>query len=187
MVADLSPEAAAKQRRERPELTPEEYLLAQQVIDQPDHAQAPWAGGKRGARQTVGRSRGSLTTKIVALVDAPGHLVRFVLLPGHRHDSEGADPLIEGIVLQAFIADKAFDADWLRKRLNARGAQVVIPPRNNRNEAIAYDRHMYQWRHLVENCFQRLKEFRAVATRYDKTDSSFSASIYLAAIVIALR
>src|SRR5689334_13532986 len=74
----------------------------------------------------VGRSRGGLTTKIVALVDALGNLVRFVLLPGQRHDSVGVAPLIEGVSFDALLGDKAFDADWLRAELNDRGAAAVI-------------------------------------------------------------
>ena len=149
-------------------------------------------GGTRN--QAIGRSRGGLTTKIVALVDALGNLVRFVLLPGQRHDSVGVQPLIEGIAFGALLGDKAFDADWLRADLDGRGAAAVIPPKANRTTVIDFDRDMYCWRHLIycwrhliENFFAKLKEFRAVATRYDKTDTSFHATIHLAAAIIASR
>jgi transposase len=146
------------------------------------------SGAKGGAEhQAIGRSRGGLTTKIVALVDALGNLVRFVLLPGHRHDSVGVAPLIEGVSFDALLADKAFDADWLRADLDDRGAVAVMPPKSNRKVVIEYDKAMYRWRHLVENYFAKLKEFRSVATRYDKTVESFSANINLAAAVIAAR
>ena len=69
-----------------------------------------------------------MTTKIVALVDALGNLVRFVLLPGQRHDTVGVPPLIEGIAFDALLGDKAFDADWIRAELDRRGAAAVIPP-----------------------------------------------------------
>ena len=101
-------------------------------------------------RQAIGRSRGGLTTKIVALVDALGNLVRFVLLPGQRHDSVGAAPLLEGIAIEALIGDKGFDMDWLRAELDERGATAVIPPNANRSRLIPCDFAMYRWRHLVE-------------------------------------
>ena len=113
--------------------------------------------------------------------------MRFVLLPGQRHDSVGVAPLIGGIEFGAPLGDKASDADWLRADLEARGAAAVIPPKANRKARISFDRDIYRWRHLIENTFAKLKEFRAVATRYDKTDGSFRATINLAAAVIASR
>jgi len=124
-----------------------------------------------------------LTTKIVALVDAPGNLLRFVLLPGQRHDSVGVAPLIRGIEFGALLGDKAFEVDWLRAALDARGAVAVIPPKASRKALIPGDQAMYRWRHLIENDFAKLKEFRAIATRYDKTDDSFLATITLAAAI----
>jgi len=87
----------------------------------------------------------------VALVDALGNLVRFVLLPGQRHDSVGAAPLIQDLDFAALLADRAFDMDWLRAELDARGATAVIPPKANRAGHISCDFAMYGWRHLVEN------------------------------------
>ncbi len=113
--------------------------------------------------------------------------MRFVLLPGQRHDSVGVPPLIEGIAFGALLGDKAFDADWLRAELDGRGAAAVIPPKANRKARIGFDRDVYRWRHLVENYFAKLKEFRAVATRYDKTGDSFRATINLAAAIVASR
>ena len=92
-----------------------------------------------------------MTTKIIALVDALGNLVRFVLLPGQRHDTIGVPPLIEGIAFDALLGDKAFDADWLRAELDCRGAAAVIPPKANRKASLDYDKAMYRWRHLIEN------------------------------------
>ncbi len=116
-----------------------------------------------------------------------GNLVRFVLLPGQRHDTVGVPPLIEGVAFDALLGDKAFDVGWLRAELDARGAAAVIPPKANRKAEFAFDRAMYRWRHLIENAFAKLKEFRAIATRYDKTDLSFAANIHLAAAIIASR
>lgn len=108
-------------------------------------------------------------------------------MPGQRHDSVGVEPLIKGIDFQALLADKAFDVDWLRAELNARGAIAIIPPKSNRTKIIECDLEMYRWRHLVENFFCKLKEFRRIATRYEKTDGSFKAMIHLAGSLIAIR
>jgi transposase len=120
-------------------------------------------------------------------VDALGNLVRFLLLPGHRHDSLGAKPLLDGVAISALIADKAFDNDWIRHELDARGAIAVIPPKADRARQIDCDFDMYRWRHLIENFFCDLKQFRRVATRYEKTDASFAAMVNLSAIAKALR
>ena len=119
-------------------------------------------------------------------MDALGSLIRFVLLPGQRHDTVGVAPLIRDVPFDALLADKAFDVDWLRAELNQRGASAVIPPKANRKQQIAYDKDMYRWRHLVENYFAKIKEFRGIATRYDKTDTSYGANLNLVATVIAL-
>ena len=97
------------------------------------------------------------------------------------------EPLIDGVAFEALIGDKAFDSDWLRAELNERGALAVIPSNGSRAGAIVYDEEMYKWRHLIENFFQKLKEFRRIATRYDKTDSSFRAAIHLTATFLALK
>jgi transposase len=123
----------------------------------------------------------------VAVVDALGNLVRFILLPGQRHDSVGVEPLIKDIEFDALLADKAFDIDWLRLELDKRGAAAVIPPKSNRARRIPCDFEMYKWRHLVENFFCKLKAFRRIATRYEKTDESFSAMIHLVGSAIAIR
>jgi transposase len=121
------------------------------------------------------------------LVDALGNLVRFVLLPGQRHDSAGVAPLITGIDFGALLGDKAFDNDWLRAELDQRGASAVIPPKADRARLIACDLEMYKWRHLIENLFCDFKQSRRIATRYEKTDESYAAMIHLAAIRLAIR
>ena len=145
--------------------------------------------GARGGTKTqaIGRSRGGLTTKIVALVDALGNLVRFVLLPRQRHGSVGVAPLLTDLDFAALLADKAFDSDGLRTELDNRGAVAVIPPKANRVTTIPCDFEIYKWRHLVENFFCKIKEFRRIATRYDKTDTSFAAMIQLVGSVLPTR
>jgi transposase len=128
-----------------------------------------------------------MTTKILALTDALGNLVRFVLLPGQRYDTVGVPPLIDGIAFGALIGDQAFDSNAIIAEVDARGAKAVIAQHPRRTKPLAVDAEMYKWRHLIENFFCKLKEFKRIAMRADKTDQSFSAMIYLAAAVIALR
>lgn len=120
----------------------------------------------------------------MALVDALGNLVRFELLPGNRHDTVGVPPLIEGVEFGALLADKAFDSNWIVEELNARGAIICISQRPQRKEPLDIDEEMYKWRHLVENFFCDLKEFKRIALRSDKTDTVFSAMIYAASALI---
>jgi transposase len=128
-----------------------------------------------------------MTTKILALTDALGNLVRFVLLPGQRHDTVGLPPLLEGLCFDALIADKAFDSNTLIADLNQRGAKIVISQHPRRTKPLPIDAEMYKWRHLIENFFCKLKEFKRIAMRADKTDLSFNAIIHLAAAVINSR
>ena len=113
--------------------------------------------------------------------------MRFILLPGQRNDIMGVAPLIDGIEFEGLIADKAFDANWIAEDLNARGAKIVISQRTNRKNPLPLDADLYTWRHLIENFFCKLKEFKRIAMRADKTDASFAAMIYLAAAVINSR
>ena len=128
-----------------------------------------------------------MTTKILALTDALGNLVRFVLLPGHRFDTVGIAPLIAGVEFGGLIGDKAFDSNALIAELDERGAKVVISQHPRRASPLPLDAEMYQWRHLIENFFCKLKEFKRIAMRSDKTDQSFAAMIHLAAAVINSR
>ena len=128
-----------------------------------------------------------MTTKILALTDALGNLVRFVLLPGHRFDTVGVPPLIDGLAFGALIADKAFDNNTILADLDERGAKIVIAQHRRRAKPLPIDAEMYRWRHLIENFFCKLKEFKRIAMRADKTDTSFNAIIQLAAAVINSR
>ena len=128
-----------------------------------------------------------MTTKILALTDALGNLVRFELLPGQRFDTVGVEPLIDGIEFGALLGDKAFDSNTIIADLNQRGAKAVISQHPRRAIPLEIDAEMYKWRHLIENFFCKLKEFKRIAMRADKTDQSFAAIIYLAAAVINSR
>ena len=116
-----------------------------------------------------------------------GNLVRFALLPGHRYDTVGVAPLIEGLSFNALLADKAFDSNWIIEDMNERGAQIVISQRPQRKQPLAIDPDIYKWRHLIENFFAKLKEFKAIAMRCEKTDRNFRAIIQACAAVINSR
>jgi transposase len=150
----------------------------------------------------MGRSKGGLSTKIHALVDALGNPLRFLLTPGQVHDLVGAGALLPQIAAGVLIADTAFDADdRVIRRRAAAGQSAVIPPRRNRLTPRAFDqkldkaRHLiiksapphHKTRHLIENFCAKLKQFRAIAPRYDKTARNFSAAVHLAAATIWLN
>ena len=128
-----------------------------------------------------------MSTKILALTDALGNLVKFVLMPGQHHDTKGVKELIADVRFDALLADKAFDVNWLIQELDRRGAQVVISQMPRRRSPLEIDREVYKWRHLIENFFCKLKDFKRIAMRSDKTDTSFAAMIHLAAAVINSR
>ena len=111
-----------------------------------------------------------------------------MLSPGQAHDLDGADELLPGLAAETLIADKAFDADArVLRPLEAAGKSHVIPPRANRKLQRVYDRDLYKARHLIENFFAKLKQFRAIATRYDKTARNFLAAVHLASSLIWLN
>ena len=107
--------------------------------------------------------------------------------PGQRHDVTRSHELIEGFEAGAVIADKAFDADHLREAIHDAGAEAVIPPRSNRRSPHGYDRALYRERNAIERFFNKLKQFRRVATRYDKLLPNYRGFVLLAAIAILLR
>jgi transposase len=129
-----------------------------------------------------------LSTKIHALVDALGNPLAFFLTPGQAHDLDGADALLPQMVADTLLADKAYDADArVIEPLLAAGKSPVIPPKRNRVTPRPLDKAMYAARHLIENFYCKLKQFRAIATRYDKTARNFLAAIHLVAAVIWLN
>lgn len=149
------------------------------------HQHAAGARKKEGP-QALGRSRGGMSTKIHAAVDALGNVVRWILTGGEAADVNSAASLIEGLKADAVIADKAYDADELVDIIEVSGATVVIPPRKNRKEQRAYDRHLYKDRNLVERFFNRIKQFRRIATRYEKLARNFHSMLNLVGAMIWL-
>jgi transposase len=129
-----------------------------------------------------------LSTKIHTLVDALGNPVGFHLTGGEAHDLVGADELLPDMAADVLIADKAFDADKrVIEPLAAAGKTAVIPSKANRKQPREFDRDLYAAWHLIENFFAKLKQFRAIATRYDKTARNFLAAVHLLASVIWLN
>ena len=128
-----------------------------------------------------------MSTKIHTLVDALGNPIGLLLTDGAAHDLVGADHLLPDMQAEMLIADKAFDADErVLEPLAAAGKAAVIPPRANRRSPRSFDRDLYKARHFIENFFAKLKQFRAIATRYDKTARNFLAAVHLAASAIWL-
>jgi len=163
-------------------------LLSSSTSILPDAQEGAGHPIKAGEDQAIGRSRGGLSTKIHALVDALGNPVGFFLTGGEAHDLEGADHLLTTMQADTLIADKAFDADArVLEPLVAVGKTAVIPPRANRSAPRDYDRELYAARHLIENFFAKIKQFRAIATRYEKTARNFLAAVHLVASVIWLN
>ena len=136
----------------------------------------------------MGRSRGGLTTKIHALVDANGLPILLKLTEGQAHDGRSAADMLltlaDGDIL---LGDRAYDSDGLRKALAERGAWANVKPMPNRRRIPAFSRFLYRYRNLVERFFNKLKHFRAVATRYDKRADNYLAGVKLASARIWMR
>ena len=152
--------------------------------DDRQHRGASAQGGerrKRGERdQAIGRSRGGRTTKIHILIDAAGRPLAFRLTGGNIADITVAAPLLEGAAASVWlIGDKGYDADHLRALLDRRGTIAVIPNKSNRKRRFPFDAERYKWRNLIERTNCRLKDFRAIATRYDKLARNFLAGLCL--------
>jgi len=120
-------------------------------------------------------------------VDALGNPVRFILTGGQVHDILQAEDLISGISFEYLLADKGYDADRFRARIADAGAAAVIPSSRARSQVIPYDKQLYQERNLVERFFNKIKQCRRIATRYDKLAANYLAFVKLACIRLWLR
>jgi transposase len=151
------------------------------------HQGAPFGvGRKRGEqKQAIGRSRGGRNTKIHAIADARGRLLSILLSGGEAHDCPPAQRLIRRTKAAAkLLGDKAYDSAELRRWLKNRGTKAVVPNRSNRKQPFSFDRNSYKRRHRIENAFCRLKDFRRIATRYDRLARNFLASVCLVAAIV---
>ena len=136
----------------------------------------------------MGRSRGGLTTKIHAVVDANGNPFHLKLTEGQAHDGRSADDMLGSVGKgQTLLADRAYDSDALRNTLAERGAKANIKPMPNRVNIPKFNKKLYRKRNLVERFFNKLKHFRAIATRYEKHDANYLALVKLASVRIWMR
>jgi transposase len=120
-------------------------------------------------------------------VDALGRPLRLILTPGQRGDAPLAPALIEGLSPRRVLADKAYDSNALRQLITDMGAEAVIPCNPTRKHKVAYDFEAYKVRNTVERCFNKLKHFRRIATRFDRRAAHFLGFIHLAAAILWLR
>ena len=144
------------------------------------------SGARRVFDRAIGQSRGGNTTKIHLCVDSHGNPLDFKVTGGNVHDSQVANDLIEVIQeAQYFIADKGYDSQEIRDKAIEHGMKAIIPKRKNAKQPNPdFDSYLYKLRHLVENAFARLKQFRSIATRYEKLARNFKSMLYLACTII---
>jgi transposase len=153
---------------------------------------APYQLSRRGGpsirgehKQAVGRSRGGRNTKIHALADAKGRLLAILLTGGEAHDCPVAERLIRRVKPpKRMLGDKAYDSAELREDLDERGTRPVIPNRCNRKQPFSFSKRLYKLRWRIESAFNRLKDFRRIATRYDRLARNYLASVCLAAALV---
>ena len=126
-----------------------------------------------------------MNTKLHAVTDAEGRPIRFFMSAGQVSDYTGAAALLDTLPQADWLlADRGYDADWLRKALQDRGIKACIPDRKSRKTAVYYDKRRYKRRNRIEIMFGRLKDWRRVATRYDRCPETYLSAIALAATVL---
>ena len=136
----------------------------------------------------MGRSRGGLTSKIHAVVDTNGLPVHLALTPGEAHDNRLCSVLLSALLPQTMLlADRGYDANWIRELARQQGAWANIPPKRNRKDPICFSPYLYRARNLIERFLNKIKQCRRVATRYDKLAANYLAFVKLASIRIWLR
>ena len=136
----------------------------------------------------MGRSRGGLTTKIHAVVDANGNPFTLKLTEGQAHDGRSAEDMLDSVGAgQTLLADRAYDSDALRETLAERGAKANIKPMRHRVNIPKFNKRLYKKRNLIERFFNKLKHFRAIATRFEKHDANYLALVKLASARIWMR
>jgi transposase len=139
-------------------------------------------------QQDIGRSRGGLTSKIHAVVDAHGLPVHLALTPGEAHDNRLCSVLLGALLPKTMLlADRGYDANWIRELARRQGARANIPPKRNRIDPICFSPYLYRARNLIERFFNKIKQCRRVATRYDKLAANYLAFVKLASIRVWLR
>src|SRR5262245_46419880 len=147
------------------------------------HQHAAGVKGGNQNQEALGRSRGGFSTKIHLRTNAKGYPLTFDVTGGEAHEVKGYDALMElhDINPDRLLGDKGYDSDDIRDDLAERGIEPVIPPRSNRKSPIEYDREAYKRRNLIERWVNRLKQFRRIATRYEKTARAYLSMLCIAA------
>ena len=139
-------------------------------------------------KQAVGRSRGGLTSKLHVVVDRKGLPLRLGITAGQAHDNRLCSTLLSGLAPRTMLlADRGYDAGWIRALVNEQGAWANIPPKRNRREPICFSPHLYRARNCIERFFNKIKHCRRIATRYDKLAANYLAFVQLASIRLWLR
>ena len=161
-----------------------EYIMIDATIVR---AHACAAGYGNQAEQALGRSKGGFTSKIHAKVDALGNPLKILLTPGQRNDVTQAKSLLEGQSGDFTIADKGYDSDEVREVIKSNDSESVIPPRENRNTKYDYDKDIYKERHVIECFFGKIKHFRRIFSRFDKSARNFAAFLSFVGAMIWLR
>jgi transposase len=151
------------------------------------HPGAAGAAGSRAEDEALGRSRGGFSTKIHTATDGLGHPWQFVLTGGPVAEVTQAEALLADYSATAVIGDKGHDADSLVEKVVARGMDPVIPPRSNRHPPRTVDGHVYTGRPLIECCFNKLKHYRRVFSRFEKTAQNVMGFLQFAATLIGTR
>lgn len=150
------------------------------------HQHSSGSGQEKDA-EAIGRSRGGYSTKIHVKVDAFGRPLCFELSGGQAHEMKFAEKLLGDEPCDFLLADKGYDSNDFRKKLNEQGICPVIPGKRNRILTIDYDKYIYKERNIVERFFCRIKQFRRIATRYDKTRMMFMGALLIVGIIIWLK
>ena len=146
------------------------------------------AGARNGQeKQGLGRSCGGFSSKIHAKVDSLGMALGFIVTSGQSHEIKEAQRLISNEKCDYLLADRGYDCDSFRESLKAKGIIPVIPGRKSRKKNVDYDKHIYKERNIIERFFARIKEFRRIATRYDKTTCMYKGALLMASIIIWCR
>jgi len=164
----------------------ESHILDSSIVRVHQHACRAYCKADQPI-QMMGRSRGGLSTKIHVVVDGLGYPIEIAITEGQVHDIIQANLVLNGENSEYVICDKGYDSQEFRNAIQRQNRKAVIPSRKCRKEAIEYDRHIYKERHLVENFFCKMKEYRRLSTRYDAMTSSFRAFVILASILVWLR
>lgn len=161
-----------------------EYISIDSTVTR---AHACAAGYGDQTEQGLGRSKGGFSCKIHATVDALGNPLKFIITPGQSNDITQAEELIKGIRNSYVLGDKGYDSKAFRETIKKQECEPVIPSRSNAINPCEYDKHIYKERHVIECYFSKMKHFRRVFSRFEKTARNFAAFLCFVGAIIWLR